>query len=454
MSESFSTRIKNFILRHHLLTEDDRVVVGLSGGADSVALLDVLHQLRYKCVAAHCNFHLRGDESMRDESFCRELCIRLGIQLLTIDFDVEAQRNLTGESVEMACRTLRYDWWRKLLSEGVGTIIAVGHHREDNIETFFLNLFRGSGLTGLKGMLPKTSDVIRPLLDVSRQDITAYLSERGIEYVTDSTNLLNDYKRNLLRNRILPKLELSFPGALDGIVNSVSYLRDNYGLYTDHIDELKSKYKEQNGTINLNQLLATEKNARMVLFELLSMDGINMSQVDNILSSMTDKEILRTSGRTFKGVKKGYLLNRGKLIPVCEIDNRSDIKNADIFSSPFSTKRIKTDDFIEMRKKRCLKKDAIYLDSRILDGNPRFELRGWNKGDRMIPFGMKHGSRLVSDILSDAKYSLIEKREVRLLTRNDEILWVIGLRTTERFRVTPETCEVIEISYHNDDDIN
>ncbi|MDE6813183.1 MAG: hypothetical protein K2J28_05055, partial [Duncaniella sp.] len=254
--------------------------------------------------------------------------------------------------------------------------------------------------------------------------------------------------------RILPKMELSFPGDLDGIVNSVSYLRDNYSLYTDHIDELKSKYKEQNGTINLNQLLATEKNARMVLFELLSMDGINMSQVDNILSSMTDKEILRTSGRTFKGVKKSYLLNRGKLIPVCEIDNRSDIKNVDIFSSPFSTKRIKTDDFIEMRKKRCLKKDAIYLDSRILDGHPRFELRGWNKGDRMIPFGMKHGSRLVSDILSDAKYSLIEKREVRLLTRNDEILWVIGLRTTERFRVTPETCEVIEISYHNDDDIN
>ncbi|MDE7475911.1 MAG: 7-cyano-7-deazaguanine synthase, partial [Duncaniella sp.] len=107
MSESFSTRIKNFILRHHLLTEDDRVVVGLSGGADSVALLDVLHQLRYKCVAAHCNFHLRGEESMRDEGFCRELCNKLGIQLLTIDFDVEAQRNLTGESVEMACRTLR-----------------------------------------------------------------------------------------------------------------------------------------------------------------------------------------------------------------------------------------------------------------------------------------------------------------------------------------------------------
>ncbi len=157
--------VEQFINRHHLIDRADTVIVGLSGGADSVALLTVLCNLNYNVVATHCNFHLRGEESMRDEAFCRKLCSDRNVRLLVRNFDVDSRRREAGESLEMACRALRYDWWRSLLKENVGSVIAVGHHREDNIETFFLNLFRGSSLTGLKGMLPRNELVVRPLLE-------------------------------------------------------------------------------------------------------------------------------------------------------------------------------------------------------------------------------------------------------------------------------------------------
>lgn len=448
MPQSFSTQIKNFIDRHNLIDKDDRVVVGLSGGADSVALLTVLHELDYHCVAAHCNFHLRGEESMRDERFCREFCDRLGVTLITTDFDVDARRKDTGESTEMACRSLRYEWWRKIMDEGIGTILAVGHHREDNIETFFLNLLRGSGLAGLKGMLPKAGNVVRPLLDVNRQDITDYLAEKGIGYVIDSTNLLNDYKRNRLRNCVLPEFEKAFPEGLNGVLTSISHLHDNYSLYTDYADKLREMYVAPDGSINLKHIIASERNVRMVLFELIAKSGINMAQVDNIISSMTDKDVNRASGRIFKGTTVSYLLNRGYLLPIenCGTEEITT-ETIDIFSEPFSTFWLDTEDFIKMRNEGRLQSDAIYLDSRVLDGNPKFELRGWHKGDRMTPFGMKHGSRLVSDILSDAKYSLLDKQQVKLLTRDNEILWIIGLRTTDRFKVTHKTRKVIEITF-------
>lgn len=454
MSGSFSIRIKEFISRHHLLKNDDRVVVGLSGGADSVALLSVLHELGYCCTAAHCNFHLRGEESMRDEVFCHELCAELDVQLMTIDFDVESQRQLTGESVEMACRRLRYEWWRKLIEEGIGTVLAVGHHREDNIETFFLNLLRGSGLAGLKGMLPRMADTVRPLLDVTRQDITDYLAEREIGYVTDSTNLLNDYKRNKLRNCVLPEFEKAFPGGLEAVLTSISHLQDNYELYSDYACILRNKYVAKDGSIDVNLIVASENNVRMVLFTLLSPSGINMTQVENMVSAMTDSDVMRTSGRIFTGTKIRYLLNRGRLIPIANSGTKKFAGKIDIFSEPFSVRRLQTEVFEEMRKNGRLRSDAIYLDNRVFDGNPNFELREWRKGDRMTPFGMKHGSRLVSDILSDAKYSLIEKQEVKLLTRNDEILWIIGLRTSDLFRVTSKTNEVIEVTYDDDENLN
>lgn len=449
MTNLFEKKVRDFIESNHLVGKTDGIVVGLSGGADSVALLLVLRELGYKCIAAHCNFHLRGEESMRDESFCLNLCHSLGVEFLKQDFDVDESRESTGESVEMACRRLRYDWWDSLLREGYGNVIAVGHHREDDVETFFLNLLRGSGLAGLKAMMPRNVNTVRPLLDCTKAEIIDYLKNQGESFVTDSSNLSNDYKRNRLRNIVIPELEKVFPGAAEAISTSISHLRDNFALYTDYTDELRSKYIDSDGSIDLSRLVTTEKNSRMVLFELISKVGINMTQVDNILATINDNGACPVSGRTFRTPAITYLLNRGKLIPMTDTDEDNGFcENVNLFSAPFSARRLSIDEFERMREERRLNPSALYLDSRVLDGNPEFELRSWRKGDRLEPFGMR-GSKLVSDLLSDAKYSLQQKKSVRLLTRDGQILWVISLRTSRNFAVDKTSREVLEIIYQS-----
>lgn len=384
---------------------------------------------------------------MRDEKFCRDLCTRLDIELVTTDFDVDSRCKSTGESVEMACRGLRYEWWESMIREGRGRVVAVGHHREDNTETFFLNLLRGSGITGLKGMLPKTVSVIRPLLECTKEEILAYLESLGQDYVTDSSNLSDDYKRNRLRNTVLPEIEHNFPGAMDAIARSIDYLRDNYSLYDDYRDLLRRKYVGKDGAIDLGLLITSEKNARMVLFEILSEAGINMTQVDNILATMDSDGTCISSGRLFRSRAVCYLLDRGRLMPY-DADTGGDEGSvlADLDTPPLQCRRMSREEFDRLLSERRLDRGALYLDSRVMEGNPTFELRPWRKGDRMRPFGMR-GSRLVSDMLSDAKYSLAQKLRVKLLTRNSEILWVIGLRTSALFAVGKGTGEVLEVKY-------
>lgn len=450
MSDIFCRKIKDFIAANGMLNSDERVIVGLSGGADSVALLSVLLDLGYNCVAAHCNFHLREDESLRDERFCENLCGRLEVDFLKIDFNVGDRCAQTGESAEMACRSLRYEWWRSLIKNGQGQLVAVGHHREDNVETFFLNLLRGSGLTGLKSMLPRTADVVRPLLAVTRLDITEYLKRKGLNFVTDSTNFSDEYRRNRLRNRVLPEIERSFPRAMATIANSINYLRDNYALYADYVDFLRKKYVNNDGVIDLSQLLSEERNASIVLFEILSDAGINMTQVENMLDSVRCQE--RVSGKYFQGRNICYLLDRGCLIPT-EIGQKYDsiIVIDDILTSPYFTiRRMSQSDFETLRKSRQLNQEALYLDSCAMNGNPIFELRAWRNGDRMMPFGMK-GSKLVSDVFSDAKYSLLQKSKARILTRNGVIIWVVELKPSNHFRVNKSTLEVIEVTYNQED---
>ncbi|MBD5334550.1 MAG: tRNA lysidine(34) synthetase TilS [Bacteroides sp.] len=450
MEGILNRKVRNFITANHLLGADDRILVGLSGGADSVCLLLILSELGYDCLAAHCNFHLRGEESMRDEDFCRELCERVGVEFRKKDFDVEGCCHDHKESVEMACRRLRYDWWEEMLRDGDASVIAVGHHREDNVETFFLNLMRGSGIGGLKGMLPRTVNVVRPLLDCTKQEIVDYVSLAGESFVTDSSNLSNDYKRNRLRNVLLPEFEKVFPGAIDAVAKSMDYLRDNYDLYTDYSDKLRKKYIGNDGEIDLARLVSEEKNSRMILFELLSKVGMNMTQIDNILSSFTNGDSCPASGKIFRTSAITYLLDRGTLRPMsstASYDSDPETEIVDLNKFPFSCRKMTANSFREAKMNGRLRIDALYMDSSVLDGMPVFELRGWRKGDRMIPFGMK-GSRLVSDMFTDAKYSLDKKEKARLLTRDGQILWVIGLRTSDAFRVTGRSTQVLEVTFN------
>lgn len=439
---NFIHSVEQFITRHHLIEKPDKVIVGLSGGADSVALLTVLCDAGYDVIATHCNFHLRGEESMRDEAFCRKLCRDKGIKLIVKDFDVEARRRETGESLEMACRALRYDWWNSMIKEGRATVIAVGHHREDNIETFFLNLFRGSSLTGLKGMLPRNGSIVRPLLECTKENILAYLRDCGLDYMSDSTNSDNYYKRNRIRNCLIPLIQQEFPGAIGSIAQTIGHLRDNYALYQEYCAELKDKYIDSKEVIDLSSLIAMEANPRMALYEILSDDGVNMSVIDNILDGFTT-----ASGKVFHGKEKTWLLDRGKLMRLKEASgDLSDETAVDMTSYPFRVRELNPEEFSKLKRERSLDPMAMYADSAIMSGNANFTMRGWRNGDRMRPFGLK-GTKLLSDIFSDAKMSLNDKKNVKVICRNSDIIWLPGLRCSALYPVTGKSEKVLEIVY-------
>lgn len=414
------------------------VIVAVSGGADSVALLAALAALGYNCVAAHCNFHLRGDESDRDMRSVQRLCADLGIDMYMRDFDVEGRCRAAGESVEMACRALRYEWFGNLLDKMRAQCIAVAHHREDNVETFFLNLMRGSSISGLTGMRWRNGYVVRPMLDLTRAEIEEYLNQRGISWVDDSSNFTNAYARNKLRNVVIPALVSEFPGAVDGVLKSIGFLADNRALYDQCVREKSEIYLTGN-VIHLDDLLREQPHPRLLLFEMLRPLGFNMSQVDDILGS-ADK-----SGLTFSAANTTLELSRGKLQLMMRRHYSAHEVEVSLARDIISPVHIVVTENPVSAFMPARDAAVAYFDVSVLSGNPKFALRRWRRGDRITPFGMR-GSRLLSDIFSDAKLSASEKRNVWLLTRNDEIIWVVGIRATDRFSVGPETRRYLQLS--------
>lgn len=436
--------IRRFALRNGTPEPGDRpVVVALSGGADSVALLSALVESGYSCVAAHCNFHLRGEESNRDMRLCRDLCSSLGVDLYVRDFDVAGRRRSTGESVEMACRALRYEWFDALLERLRAQAIAVAHHREDNEETLLLNLLRGSSLTGLTGMKERNGFIIRPLLDASREQIEDYLNLRGLDFAVDSSNLTDAYLRNRLRHIVLPALRRAYPDADRGLLASINYLSQNRDFYEHQIQTLAARYRRAN-RIDLATMLKEQLHARLLLFEMLRPMGFNMTHVDNILASASG------SGLSFTGPEYRLELSRGAIDifplslagPADQPDTRQISLRRDILTPVHII--VTEHDISEFKPRRNPR--VAYFDISVLDDNPEFTLRPWQRGDRIHPYGM-HGSRLLSDVMRDARLSADEKRAVRLLTRNGEILWAVGLRPSALFAITPDTRRYLRLEY-------
>ncbi|MDE5975228.1 MAG: tRNA lysidine(34) synthetase TilS [Muribaculaceae bacterium] len=237
--KSIVKNLENRISRQLRASGFRRLIVGVSGGADSIALLSLLHANKAGIIAAHCNFHLRGKESDRDADFVSDFCSTRNIPLERIDFDVPAYiERHSGISVEMACRELRYEWFAQLTEKHSADRTVTAHNADDNIETLFLNLLRGSGTRGLRGMLPDNGRVWRPLLETSRNEIELYLKEKGIDFVTDSTNLESDYRRNFLRNEVLPLLRSRWEGFDKAMGRTISFLRDENSVVEESIRHL------------------------------------------------------------------------------------------------------------------------------------------------------------------------------------------------------------------------
>ncbi|MDE6802712.1 MAG: tRNA lysidine(34) synthetase TilS [Muribaculaceae bacterium] len=428
------------------LPESARVLVALSGGADSVALLAAMVEAGMSVTAVHCNYHLRGDESNRDEQHARSVASRLGVELIVIDCDVDAFRDANpNTSVEMACRSLRYDAFRRLCDEHRIDYIAVGHHREDNRETMLLNLFRGSGLKGVGGMSPLRGNVVRPLLYNTRDQIVAYLKERGLDFVTDSSNLSCDYRRNAIRNAILPAVRGYFPSVDAGLDVSLEAFSAQRRLLYALLEHARHEYVSADGAIDLTLLVSREECPRELLFELLNYPdyvGYTMSTVDAILRS-ADK-----SGLTFKASDEvGVRLERGRLIPLKEHIGFEPIM-FDGFTSEsrpgcFEVKRLSLAEFKPERGRP----DVAYFDEDKLQTAAPLTLRAPLTGDRMTPYGMK-GSRLLSDIFSDAKLPH-DARAVHpvIVDSAGRVIWLPGLRASAHYAVTPSTRRILRVTY-------
>lgn len=425
MSHVVENIVARAIADHNLLPEgrNTPVIATLSGGADSVALLAALTSLGYNCIAAHCNFHLRGDESMRDCRHAQAIARQLGAQFRMIDFDVDSHRATHGGSIEMACRELRYHWFSRLKAETAAQAIAVAHNADDNTETFFLNLLRGTSLAGLTGMAPKSGDaIIRPLLGCRRKQIEDYLDSRKLSYITDSSNLENEFMRNRLRNIILPELRKAFPNTDRGIATTIAALAENEMLYRQYIDEKQTVYAPTGQTfpIDINALIAREAHsATLLLYEWIRPLGFSKQQAADIIESS------QKSGLTFTAGDTTLLLNRGILDrysqPAVDLASRISYTEA-----PLS----------EFRPTR--NPDIAFFDAAILHDGLPISVRRWQPGDRMRPFGMK-GSRKVSDIFSDAKIPVDEKSDIPIITHGHDIIWIAGVKTSALHPVTPQT---------------
>lgn len=444
VDDIFVNSLSETIASHRLIEHGRPVIVAVSGGADSVALLAALSMLGYDCVAAHCNYHLRGEESNRDMRHVQSICSQLGVDLYVRDFDVSERRKATGESIEMACRELRYAWFSELLDKQRAQAIVVAHHKEDNIETFFLNLIRGSGICGLTGMRRRNGYVVRPLLDFSRGQIEDFLSRIGMGYVTDSSNLSNYYSRNKLRNVILPALEAQFPGAAEGVLASISHLADNRLLYEWCVEE-KTKEFFSDHKIDVRRLeREAGDRAPILLFEMIRRYGFNMSQVADILGS--DGK----SGLVFAGKEAALFLDRGiltlKSSSVAGI--KDEVWTISLRRDVLSPVRILISEHPITDFKPERNPCVAYFDTEILSASRTFEIRHWRRGDRMAPFGMD-GTKLLSDIFAAAKYGAEDKGNAWILTADGEIVWVVGLRASSRWSVVPQTRRYLRLEYRN-----
>ena len=240
-------KVVQYIERHKLFSLDDKILVALSGGADSVALLRLLLSLGYTCEAAHCNFHLRGAESDRDEHFVRQLCLEHRVTLHTVHFNTEQEAKERHISIEMAARELRYAWFEKTREACSAAVIAVAHHQDDSVETLLLNLIRGTGINGLRGIRPRNGHIVRPLLCLDRKEIVGYLESIGQAYVTDSTNLQDEYTRNKIRLNLLPMMQEINPSVKESILKTAEHLDDAASIYNIGIEEAKLRVKTPEG---------------------------------------------------------------------------------------------------------------------------------------------------------------------------------------------------------------
>lgn len=436
-------QLQKILSHQNNLKKEDKLILAISGGVDSMVMLHLFYSLKYEIVVAHCNFQLRGEESDLDENLVRDAAVKLDIPFYSIRFDTNRYAKENKLSIQLAARELRYIWFHELKTEIKADWILTAHHADDQIETFFINLIRGSGIKGLSGIPKVNEDIFRPLLHFSRHDILIYANEYQIAFREDASNAESKYLRNKIRKNILPLFKELAGNELLPIRKSISYLGEVNHFYQDRIQEAIKEFTiqkdSQNHFLDKHRLLKSPQ-GKQVLTEFLVAKAFPSARIRSIQECLKS-----TESKTFYSGDYKLLVERDRICLLSyspELDEELSLRIYDglIIRHPlhleFNIETINAD-FHLSKDPFCVHLDADLVGDEVF-------LRKWKPGDRFMPLGMKNEKK-ISDFFIDSKFDSLKKSDTYLLLANQQVVWVIGERPDERYKVSSQTVKVLQI---------
>lgn len=440
------TQYKSYIRKENLFQPTDKLLLAVSGGVDSVVLCELCKQAGYDFVIAHCNFQLRGEESERDEQFVRKLGEKYGVEVRVKQFDTAGYASANKRNIQVAARELRYNWFAEILQDSGNTLrhILTAHHLDDNIETLLMNFFKGTGILGLRGILPKQGRIIRPLLFARKEEILAFASEQGLAYAADSSNASDKYTRNYFRNKLIPGIKEAFPQAEENLIHNLQRFREAGELYQQAIDLHKKKLLEKKGAEFHIPVLKLQKAKPLhtILYEIIRDFGFTPQQVADVaglLESDSGKYVQSATHRVIRNRK--WLL----IVPHPSVSAKHVLIEQEgkigFAGGELRIKRLPVTNGFTVQSVT----DIAQLDADAI-GFPLL-LRPWKTGDYFYPLGMPRKKKKLSRFLIDQKISIAQKEQVWVLETDKKIIWVLGMRIDDRFKITGSTKNILEISY-------
>jgi tRNA(Ile)-lysidine synthase len=448
-----------FIDRNRVFQPNDKLLLAVSGGVDSVVLSHLAKRAGHRFGIAHCNFGLRGAESERDEAFVRQLSQTLEVPFFVRHFDTKNYAEGHKVSIQVAARELRYSWFREILagkgnedrlmgSPGTAApyqYIVTAHHLDDNIETVLMNYCKGTGVTGLRGMLPRQKRIVRPLLFASREQIITFARDNNLEWVEDSSNEETKYTRNYFRKVIIPSVEKIYPQVRDNIAKNIERFREVADLYEQAVDANKKKLLEVKGDEVRIPVLKLVKSPprRTLLYEIIKEYGFTAHQVEEL-----EKLLESESGRYITSPTHRVLRNRAWLIisPLTVSANKIVVLNKEEDEALFNESRIRLKWLEGESIKFSTESAVVTLDAEEIQFP--LILRKWKEGDYFYPLGMRKKKKLARFFI-DSKLSKSDKEKVWVVESHKRIVWVIGYRIDNRFKITPSTRKALQLTISN-----
>jgi len=430
-----------YIHSEKLIHSSQRILLAVSGGADSMLMMHLFTNAGFSVAVAHCNFGLRGSDSDDDEQFVSDYCDKHNLAFYVKRFSTQDYAGEKGISIEMAARDLRYAWFDGLLVKHGLDLLATAHHQDDVIETFLINLSRGSGIKGLSGIQSKSGRIIRPMLFTSRAEILDYCKRMKIEFRTDSSNQETVYKRNLIRHEILPLLEQVNPAFRKNALKTIGNLHETGLLFQQRMSEIKTfvfSEDDQGVMIHIEKLLAFSP-LRTILFELIREFGFQIEQVDDIIESLTKESGRKFFSDEYRMVKdRDYLLISPYLSKPDKVYYIDEESNRIKFPVNLSFEKLdRTADFRFSTQSNVVDMDLDRLVFPLI-------LRHWQEGEYFQPLGMT-GLKKLSDFFIDEKYSIPDKENAWILASGNQLVWLVGKRMDDRFKITSKTKKILRI---------